>query len=81
MARERRDKALLSIMYKRSGVDENIVLPVRDLRSSNKIKLKVCRLKCKLYRRSPLYHSELLWDRLDAAQHHKMSRNLFPASL
>ena len=77
----RRNKFLLALMYQRSQNEQNTVLPVRELRSSSSIKLKVSRPKCELYRRSPLFRGASLWDGLDAKQHHKMSKHLFMSSL
>ena len=77
----RRNKFMLVLMYQRALSDQHTVLPARELRSSSKIKLKVSRPKCELYRKNPLFRGAALWEELDAKQHHKMSRHLFMASL
>ena len=78
---ERRNRLLLALMYQRSSHESATVLPVRELRSSSRITLKVDRPKCELFRRSPLFRGAAMWDELNADQQHKLNRSLFLSSL
>ena len=62
----RRKCNLLSRMYHLSRDVDNTVVPVRDLRGNSKIKIKVQRPKCALYKHSPLYRGHVEWCKLDA---------------
>ena len=68
-------------MYTLSRKQENITLPVRDLRGNVKIKLKVQRPSAQLYRDSPLYRGHLAWEALDAEVQHLDTIDLFHETL
>ena len=46
-------KDLLGILYSKSRDQDNIVVPVRNMRSNVKVKLKVQRPKVNMYHKSP----------------------------
>ena len=78
---DRRESSLLALMYKRAQNVNFTVRPPRELRSSNKIKLKVNRPHCEVYRKSPLFRGAMLWDELESTQQHKLTRTMFMNSL
>ena len=54
-------------MFKHMRDPDNLVVPVRALRSNTKRKPKLQRPTGQLHRDSPLYRGSLEWDKLDAA--------------
>ena len=78
---ERRNKQLLAHIYRLAKVPGNIVVPVRDLRGNDMIKLKARRPRKDIYYKCPLYRGCQLWNRLEADQQHQPTKALFMCSL
>ena len=62
----RRKENLLGLMYKHSRVSDNLIAPMRVLRSNVMMKLKLQRPKGNQYKLSPLYRGSFVWDKLHA---------------
>ena len=68
---------LLGLMYKQSRNPDNLVVPVRALRSNKLMKLKLQRPKGQLYRDSPLYRGSFNWDKLTPERQQIVTLDLF----
>ena len=64
MAKLQEKGKLLSLMYKHSRNPDNLIVPVRVLRSNVMMKLKLQRPGGYLYPKSPLYRGAVEWDKL-----------------
>ena len=79
--KERRDRNLLGIMYTYASDIAHTVAAPRRLRNYEKVRLKVQRPKGMAYRKSPLHRVQVLWNRLNADQHHLRDKTSFMQSL
>ena len=77
----RRDRQLLGIMYEYAQDQENLLIPVRALRVNANKQLKCPRLGKAIFEKSPFYRGYKLWNDLEAAQQHAVSKEQFLSAI
>ena len=73
----RRQRNLLSLMYKHTRNPDNLIVPARTLCSNVMMKIKLQRPKGQLYRDSPLYRGSFLWDKVPPNKQEIVTYDLF----
>ena len=77
----RRNRHLLTMMYKRSTDPDNLVQPRRNLRGNIQLKFKLKRHSKNCYLNSPEYRGSRLWDRLTPEQQKSDTKDSFKMTL
>ena len=60
-----RTRELLGHLHKMSQIPDNLIVPVRELRGNDSVKLRIPRSKKWIYDRSPLYRGATPWNDLE----------------